>query len=361
MPPSAAEESAVSASSPAPSPSPVLSSSLAPAPALGLDDLTHLFRLLSDETRLRLLSLLREDELAVGELQKVLGMGQSTLSTQLGLLRDQGLVASRKEGQKVLYRIPAALKDGPRYGLLDTALESARSAKWHERDQRHLRDIILERSRTSLDFFNSEANQNRPSPGQSWKSLSLGLLRLLSGRSIVDLGCGNGRLALLLAQSGNTVTGVDNSESQLRLARRALSEMRQQAPPAPPGKRPGDKGLLEALDFVLAPMEATGLPDRSFDLAFLSQSLHHAANPQEVLREAHRLLQPGGRILILDLLAHGEEWMQKKWGDFWLGFSADDLRALLQRAGFQEIETEIAGAARDFPQIESLNAWARRP
>src|SRR3954464_1772055 len=102
------------------------------AKALQIDILTGIFRLLSDETRLRILSVLRESELAVGELQKILGLGQSTLSTQLGLLKEQDLVASRKEGQKVFYRIPGTRED-PKRSILENALESAGLAKWYAR------------------------------------------------------------------------------------------------------------------------------------------------------------------------------------------------------------------------------------
>src|SRR3954464_9889920 len=104
------------------------------AKALQIDILTGIFRLLSDETRLRILSVLRESELAVGELQKILGLGQSTLSTQLGLLKEQDLVASRKEGQKVLYRIPGNAKDDPKVDIIENALQSAPAAKWYARD-----------------------------------------------------------------------------------------------------------------------------------------------------------------------------------------------------------------------------------
>ena len=100
------------------------------ARVLQIDVLTGVFKLLSDETRLRILSLLQESELAVGELQKILGLGQSTLSTQLGLLKDQDLVASRKEGQKVLFRIPRDSKDDPKLSIIENALQSAPAAKW---------------------------------------------------------------------------------------------------------------------------------------------------------------------------------------------------------------------------------------
>jgi ArsR family transcriptional regulator len=308
---------------------------------LHIDELTEVFRLLSDETRLRILCSLREAELAVGELQKILGLGQSTLSTQLGLLKEQDLVASRKEGQKVLYRIPRNGHADPKLDIVDSALQSAPAAKWYARDMRAVKKALEERSDRSREFFNSQAVQNMPSPGQTWRALSHGLVRLIRGQRIVDLGCGNGRLAFLLAQSGNAVIGVDNSEEQIRLAR---SNPAAAVPPAPGG----------SIEFRQAPMEATGLPDAAFDSVILSQSLHHAAKPKEALAESRRLLAPGGRILILDLLAHGEEWMRTKFGDFWLGFSQSDLEGWLRESGFGDIHFEITGPGREYPEIEGL-------
>ena len=312
------------------------------AKPLRIDLLTGIFRLLGDETRLRILSVLKEGELAVGELQKILGLGQSTLSTQLGLLKEHNLVAGRKEGQKVFYRIPGESKGDPRPSFITGALESLESAKWHARDMRNLKKVLLERSENSRQFFNSQAVQNAPSPGQTWRALCNGLIRLIRGQRIVDLGCGNGRLSLLLAQSGNTVTGVDNSEEQIRLARENAEAA---------GARPV---------FLRAPMEATGLPAGAFNIAVLSQSLHHAANPKEAIAECRRLLAPGGQILILDLLAHGEEWMRSRFGDFWLGFSQADLEAWLRENGFGAIHIEITGSTKDYPQIEGLLVQAVR-
>ena len=123
------------------------------AKVLQIDVLTGVFRLLSDETRLRILCALSEAELAVGELQKILGLGQSTLSTQLGLLKEQDLVAGRKEGQKVLYRIPRNGKEDPKLEIIENALQSAPAAKWYARDMRSLRKVLDERGERSRRFL----------------------------------------------------------------------------------------------------------------------------------------------------------------------------------------------------------------
>jgi len=250
------------------------------AEILQIDVLTSVFKLLSDETRLRILSLLRESELAVGELQKILGIGQSTLSTQLGLLKEQDLVASRKEGQKVLYRIPGNSQDDPKLQITINALQSAPAAKWYARDMRGFKKVLEERGERSREFFNSQAVQNLPSPGQSWRALCHGLIRLIHGQRIVDLGCGNGRLSILLAQSGNNVTGIDSSEEQIRLALRNIPK----ASKASQGQSRSRTGPPLPI-FLHATMEATGLSANCADIVIVSQSLHHAAKPKEAIAE----------------------------------------------------------------------------
>jgi 2-polyprenyl-3-methyl-5-hydroxy-6-metoxy-1,4-benzoquinol methylase len=311
---------------------------------LDIETLTAVYKLLGDETRLRILSLLRDHELAVGEIQKVLGLGQSTLSSQLALLKEQEIVAARKEGQKVFYRLP--FETSRRLEIVGTALDAAADARWHARDARLLQKTLAERAEGTRDFFNRrdpEAVQNMTSPGQTWQALAEGVIGLLGGKRIVDLGCGNGRLARRLATAGNAVTGVDSSEEQIRLARSETAE-------ASSGPSPGGA----AVEYRLSPMENTGLPGASFDLAVISQALHHTAEPAEAVREAHRLLVPGGRVLILDLLAHEEDWMRSKFGDFWLGFAEADLRSWVGSAGFRILNFEITPPSPEYPELEGV-------
>jgi ArsR family transcriptional regulator len=305
--------------------------------ALDIGTLTAVYKLLGDETRLRVLALLQDHELAVGEIQKVLGIGQSTLSSQLALLKDQDLVAARKEGQKVFYRLPTG--DGRKLALVRDALVNTTSARWRSRDARLLEKTLLERAESSREFFNAgnpEAVQNRTSPGQTWQALAEGIIGLFAGKRIVDLGCGNGRLARRFAAAGNNVTGVDSSEEQIRMAKAEVS--------------------AAELRYVLAPMERTGLPDGTFDIAVISQSLHHASDPAAALREAYRLLAAGGRLLVLDLLAHEEDWMRSKFGDFWLGFAEDDLKDWITAAGFSLAQFEITPPSPEYPELEGVLA-----
>ncbi len=314
-------------------------------PGIGIGELTAVYKLLGDETRLRVLALLQDAELAVGEIQKVLGIGQSTLSSQLALLKEQDLVAGRKEGQKVFYRIPLD-PSSRKLGLLREALATTVHAKWHARDRRHLEKTLRERAETSREFFNRQAVQNMPSPGQTGQALANGLIALVTGKRLLDLGCGSGRLARRFAQSGNRVTGVDISEEQIRLARENTEARSDDASV--------DTDHPENPVFRIASMDETGLPDASFDVVLLSQSLHHAAHPAAVIREAQRLLVPGGTLLILDLLAHEEDWLRSKFGDFWLGFAEGDLKDWVRTAGLHIARFEITPPSPEYPDLEGV-------
>ncbi len=306
-------------------------------------DITLVLKLLGDQTRLRILSVLQGNELTVKELTEVLRIGQSTLSTQLGQLKEANLVSFRKENQFVYYRLSQTFDDEFTRRICDEVLQQAQAYEWHERDQRRLLDIFERRREASLSFFASREAQNQVSPGQTWEALGRGLIELISELDVVDLGCGVGRLSAMLAASGNRVTGIDNSDEQIS------------------GAQSLHAGLaLPNLSFKKAPMEATGLAANSWDLVVVSHALHHAAQPRAVIQEAWRLLKDGGRLLILDLHAHNQEWIKERFADFWLGFDQNDLIDWLGQCGFLDVRCHIAGSDPAWPEIEPLVLIGRK-
>lgn len=303
-----------------------------------LDELTNVLKLLADQTRLRILATLNGTELTVKELTEILQVGQSTLSTQLGQLKDAGIVAARKQGQFVFYRIPAPDLATPSGHLCKQILAELPTAEWFERDQRQLAEVLQRRREASISFFNTVKSQNQTSPGQTWQSLAFGFGMLIQNHKIADLGCGVGRLSALLAESGNEVVGIDNSQEQISAALRL------------------NKPLVDAggLTFTCAPMERTGLSPQSFNVVIISQALHHAAQPTEVLVEAYRLLMPGGKLLVLDLVRHNQEWIQDRFADFWLGFEPEELSAWVRIAGFASQKYQIGSPDPEYPDIEPV-------
>ena len=155
-------------------------------------------------------------------------------------------------------------------------------------------------------------------PGRSWAAWSRALGLLLPPLDVVDLGCGEGYLAIEAAQWARRVVAIDRAPEVLAHARAFAARRR-----------------VDNIVWKRGEIERVPLPDTSADVVLLSQALHHAADPARALAEAFRLLRPGGRVLVLDLRDHGEQWVRRKLGDVWQGFAPERLRALLQQAGFR--------------------------
>lgn len=306
-----------------------------------LVDLHSFLKLVSDTNRMRIVSCLDGQELTVKELGEVLSIGQSTLSSQLATMKEAALVQSRREGQYVYYRVNKTGLDGPLSGIFEEIRHLWPREEWYERDQRSLDRIMDKRHESSLSFFGSQKNQFGPSPGQTDHILSHGLMWSISGLTIVDLGCGNGRLSRAFADAGNKVFGVDLSKEQVEGARQLHKS-------------------VPSLQFLMGDMEQTTLSSSIADLVVISHSLHHAPSPGKVFQEAARLLKPRGRLLIFDIHQHNETWVKERFGDFWLGFSEDQLREWSRESELSVIHHKIVACDPDYPSIESVAFMAQK-
>lgn len=247
-------------------------------------------RLLGDPSRVRILRLLALEELSVADLQEILGMGQSRISMQLSQLKQADFVEARRLGQKSLYHlmVPSGAK-----AILDEVLEKC-SAEIHEaaHDDEGLR-LVLERRKDHLrSYFDGLAGRfgRNYVPGRSWKALAEMLIRLLPPLVIADIGAGEGTLALLLAQSAERVIAVDSSSKMVEY-----------------GSEVAERNSIADLEYRLGDMEELPIEAETVDMVLLHQALHHALHPSQALAEAWRVLRPGGRIVLLDLLKHDVE------------------------------------------------------
>jgi ArsR family transcriptional regulator len=301
-------------------------------------------RALGDPTRLRIISLLERDELSVNELQEITQLGQSRISTHLGLLGDADLVQSRREGKRTFYRIvqepDAAARD-----VIQVATRGAKEMPEHAADQVNLKRILARRADQQQVYFNQIAGRFDRSygPGRSWEAFGHLLLRILPPLTVADLGSGEGLLSELLARRCKKVIAVDNSEKMVTF-----------------GANKAKKNGLKNLEFRLGNLQDPPIDPQSVDLVILSQALHHAPEPAKALAAAHRLLKPGGQIMILDLLKHNFEKARELYGDHWLGFPESELHRWMEAAGFKRIEIGVVAREEQPPHFATLLAAAEK-
>jgi len=304
-------------------------------------DLSNLLKLLADPGRVRILWLLSQSELAVHELQTLLEWGQSRLSTQLGQLRQEGLIQLRREGKWSFYALMA-----PDLVQIDGRILKEILADHEQRegsaDRVRLRQILEAREQDGRSRFQDDSSYlgEIGVPARTWEIVARALFLLVPPCRFLDLGAGDGILGCLAAAAGHSVTLVDLSQSQLDRAR----------------SRARREGLPE-LRYVKADFTDTKLPTASFDRIMLSHALHHAGDPASLLRESRRLLVPGGNLWILDLSSHSEEWMRSEQGDFWLGFSQEQMASMLHEAGFSGVRNLMAGTDPSHDRL-SATGWA---
>jgi len=296
-------------------------------------------RLLADSSRLRLLLLLEREELSVAELQEILATGQSRISTHLAQLRQAGLVEDHKQGKNSLYR----LKDRQIVDILHAAAHEIPEAAADSQALQLALDKRRDRVRTYFDELAGKFGRNYV-PGRSWKGLTETLLQLMPPLVIGDLGAGEGTFSQLLAQRARKVIAVDNSRNMVDFGSRLARE----------------NGLAN-LEYRFGDLEDPPIDPASLDIAFFSQSLHHALHPDRAVAAAFRLLKPGGRIVILDLRRHTFEQARELYADTWLGFSEIELRNFLATAGFQCVESWIVDREKQSPAFETILAIGSRP
>ena len=305
-----------------------------------MPSIVKILKVVAEPSRLRILLLLRAEELSVAELQEILTMGQNTISTHLSQVKHAGLVEDRRTGKSILYR----LSPSGGGGVLDQLLDRAKSELVESAaDRLAMRGVLKKRQDKMRSFFDSVAGRLGKDyvPGKSWKSLAEALLRLIPPMVIADLGAGEGAFSLLLAQRATQVIAVDTSAKMIEVSReQALGN--------------GVKNI----EFRLGDMEEVPIKTATVDLVFFSQSLHHALHPGRALAEANRILRPGGRVVILDLVKHRFEEARELYADEWLGFSESDLEAMLEEAGFLEVQTSVVYREPETPNFQTLLAVA---
>jgi len=305
--------------------------------------ITEILQVLSDSTRLRMLRLLAQEELSVAELQEILEMGQSRISSHLGLLRRHDMVSDRKDGKKTFYNLNPEVTQ--RFDLIRFALAEESEEEFWKTDRSALSRIVDRRRRASEKYFDEVAGRLGKNyvPGRSWDAIGHFLLRLVPNISIADLGAGEGMISQLLAERAKKVYCIDSSKSMVRI-----------------GKELAKKNNLSNLSYKHGDIEKVPLPASSVDLALMSQSLHHAQRPEVALSEAFRILKKNGQLIILDLKKHQFEKARELYGDQWLGFAENQLYRMVKEVGFRKVKVQTVAKEGVEPHFETILACGQK-
>ncbi len=287
---------------------------------------SELYRLLGDAVRLRLLRVLggKHGRLNVTELTAVLGIAQSGVSRHLRLLKEAGLVVEERGGGFSFYHLSAALVDGG-FGGLWPALQAQFADASHTAavrgDEARLHEVMRLRKE---NFEVHGTDRAQFVPGRSWAAWSRALGLLLPPLDVADIACGEGYLSVETALWARRVVGIDRSTDVLKRAK-ALAARRG----------------VRNITWKRGDMEKVPLDTASVDVALLSQALHHAASPARAVAEAARVVRPGGRVLVLDLRQHDQEWVRDRVGDRWLGFTDTEVEQFLTGAGLGQVHVRV--------------------
>lgn len=276
----------------------------------------------------------------MAELQSILGMGQSRISTQLSQLKKEKLLSDRRVGKNNLY---SSCAPEP---LLRVAHQAAEEIPEILTDNAALILTLRKRKDRTRAYFDELAGKfgRQYVPGRSWKGLAEAFLKILNYDVVADLGAGEGTLSQLLAQRAKKVIAVDNSQKMVEFGQQLAIDHK-----------------LPNLEYRLGDIENPPIDPSSVDLAIFSQALHHTEHPEKALQKAYEILQPGGTLVILDLLQHSFEQAREMYFDTWLGFSELSITQMLEENCFEMIDTTIVDKEDEPPHFQTLLATARKP
>jgi len=302
------------------------------------DELAALCKACADPLRLRILRVLRQDAMGVGELCDVLDVRQPTLSHHLKLMSAAGLLGSQREGNHIFYRRRETARDEPGSSLRQAIFSAADSLDLDAATRQRQRQLQRRREENSRDFFRNNAERFRSqqdliaAPERYRAAVENTLDSLGAGSGLaLEVGPGEGWLLPFLAERYGRVIALDNAETMLDAARSTVAE--------------GDHGNVE---FILGDTREPRLNTLGADLVVLNMVLHHTPDPAATLREAAAALAPAGVLLVTELCEHSQGWARENCGDLWLGFAPAALEAWAASAGLRDLASSYLGQRNGF-------------
>lgn len=303
---------------------------------------SHHCRLLADSTRLRLLLLLEHEEMSVAELAGITQLAQPRVSTHLAKLKEAGLVADRRDGVFVYYRIAP--------GISDTSLDEL----WQflrkntddpllQQDLERIPQVLNSRKGTETWADSVAGDMERHySPGRTWEATARGLVHLLDPGDVLDIASGDGVLAELLAPTAKSITCLDISERVVEAGRKRLAP-------------------FSNVKFELGDMHSLPVADASFDTVLLMHALTYTSEPGRVFSEAARVLRPGGKLLAVTLQEHQHAKAVEPFNHINLGFTTARLESFCADTGLTVRTCTVSAIEKRTPNFSVLSLSAVKP
>lgn len=316
------------------------------------DSRWQLYRLLSDPTRLRLLALAAEEELSVGELAELLGEPQPNVSRHAAPLRQNGLLADRRQGARTLVRLADGVKVD---AVVADALAAGRRLCEADGSLARVGDVVAARDAHAREFFARPASNDAVGLSLDLPSYLSAFAALIEARELaVDAGTGDGALLDLLAPLYGRVVAIDRSQAQLARARDRV--------------RARGYSNVTFVEDQISGRKVADAVGRGADLVVAARVLHHAPRPGPALVELAELARPGGKLLVIDYARHDDERLSEQQADVWMGFSAEELRSYAEDAGLASISVNPiapsfvrAGPDAHLGWLSLLGTWPERP
>ncbi len=297
-----------------------------------------LFGALADGSRVRLLALLSEEELTVAELTQITSLTQSRISSHLARLRDAGLLRDRRDGASNYYALSAAMPEQARrvWENLRASLDDPLLAE----DRRRLAELLDRRARTDAAGSALVGEMERHySPGRTWETTARGLLGFAPLGRVLDLCCGDGVIAELIAPHASGLDCLDINEKKVRTAARRLAQYSQAR---------AHRGDMHQLPFAAG----------SFDQVLFFNALTYSEDPPRALSEVRRVLKPRGTLSLVCLHRHSDPILRTEYHHIHPGFEVEALRRMLQDADFDVRQCRICSRERRPPHFEVISSFA---
>ena len=303
-------------------------------------NLNHMFKTLADESRIRLMLLLQQQELTVAELAEITNLAQPRVSTHLSNLKKNNVVQVRKQGVSSYYRLNSDQFAEKYMGLLEMINEHYAAHPLIEQDKQRLSRVMSEQAESNQWVDSVAGDMERHySPGRTWEATTRVIAQLVNLGNVLDLGSGDGVLAELLAKNSQKYTCVDNNAKAIEAAKDRLKH-------------------LNNIEFHQCDIHDLPFEPAQYSCVLMLHVLTYSQAPEQVIQQAYQMCQPQGQLIISTLLKHPHESVINDYGHKNLGFETKQLENWCSQAGFHHIDATISSQEQRKPHFKIITVTA---